>query len=173
MSTECCKETNTICKEKIEDTKWDFAYEEAVKQLEDEHRKKTTNKTTPKNSPSFLRRLTNKIKKSKDSKDPQQLQQQQQQKQKGEQEDKTEYIDIKDGHHDEKNQEKEVKKIELKNSTKSPIMSGSSTRTGGHPHVRNQRKKGVAERNETERHVVYRTLKNYNQINKLRDYDLM
>lgn len=59
--------------------------------------------------------------------------------------------------------------IDLKRSCNSPIMSGN------YPNRRRTtpRKTGVAERNETERKVVYKTLKNYNQINKLHDYDLV
>ena len=59
--------------------------------------------------------------------------------------------------------------IDLKQSCNSPIMSGN------YPNRRRTtpRKTGVAERNETERKVVYKTLKNYNQINKLHDYDLV
>ena len=60
--------------------------------------------------------------------------------------------------------------VDLKRSCNSPIMSGN------YPNGRRRttpRKTGVAERNETERKVVYKTLKNYNQINKLHDYDLV
>ena len=57
--------------------------------------------------------------------------------------------------------------VDLKQSCNSPIMGGGANRK------RTLRKTGVAERNETERKVVYKTLKNYNQIDKLHDYDLV
>ena len=59
--------------------------------------------------------------------------------------------------------------VDLKKSCNSPIMSGSYSNR----RRTTTRKTGVAERNETERKVVYKTLKNYNQINKLHDYDLV
>ena len=141
----------------MDEHKWDFALEEAVKELETEYSKKQSKlgKEQRSKKRGFLKRFISKKKKEKqapeEEKDSQVLDQQ----------NNNEPVEAKP--------EKKLNSpiIELKDSCNSPIMNGSNL---PRPTLRRQ---GVAERNETERQVVYRTLKNYNQINKLHDYDLV
>ena len=138
----------------MDEHKWDFALEEAVKELETEYcKKKEKGSKEPKSKKSFFRRLMSKKKKK------------QGQIEKVEKE--IEPAEEQNNNEAETQPKPTSPIIELKDSCNSPIMNGTYCK------LATPRRQGVAERNETERQVVYRTLKNYNQINKLHDYDLV
>jgi len=162
----------------MEDHKWDFALEEAVKELESEYKKKQNKQSKPKHKKwKLIRRLIGK--KSARNKNTG-GEDQDEAPESGEKEDRknadqTEELKKKQENNNELTMKKELQEschspiIEMKDnaiaSFNSPVLNSNRARTS--------RKQGVAERNETERQVVYRTLKNYNQINKLHDYDLV
>uniref|UniRef100_A0A7M5X4G3 Uncharacterized protein n=1 Tax=Clytia hemisphaerica TaxID=252671 RepID=A0A7M5X4G3_9CNID len=155
----------------MEDHKWGFALEEAVKELETEYTKKEQKSKKPKHKKwGIIRRITGGGKKKAVKNEEESAEEKTPEHVKSDlPKQENENNNVEETVEDKKEELCHSPIVDLKQSCSSPIMSGN------YPDRRKRtpRKTGVAERNETERQVVYRTLKNYNQINKLHDYDLV